>query len=123
MPHKWHVKSLSDGFWIEPDGRNRSGTRDSKARSEVPPREILQGSVVSVSEIDHFRTPENAANPKVTLPVTLASDVDAALALALTKAAEAGRFDVVAQLARELEARRLAGSNVVTLDAKKGGAK
>lgn len=84
---------------------------------------VPHGSVASVSENDHFRTPENTANPKVTLPVTLASDVDAALALALTKAAEAGRFDVVAQLARELEARRLAGSNVVTLDAKKGGAK
>ena len=97
--------------------------RDLKPESEVPPRTIPQGSVASVSENDHFPTPENAANPKVTLPVTLASDVDAALALALTKAAEAGRFDVVAQLARELEARRLAGTNVVILDAKKGGAK
>jgi len=45
--------------------------------------------------------------------------VEAALAHALTKAAEAGRFDVVAQLARELEARRLASSpNVVTLPVK-----
>jgi hypothetical protein len=30
-------------------------------------------------------------------------------------AAEAGRFDVVAVLAKELEARRLAGSNVVAI--------
>jgi hypothetical protein len=45
--------------------------------------------------------------------------VEAALAGALAKAADAGRFDVVAQLARELEARRLARvGNVVTLDAK-----
>ena len=42
--------------------------------------------------------------------------VEVALATALTAAATAGRFDVVAQLARELEARRLAGSNVVAVD-------
>lgn len=41
--------------------------------------------------------------------------VEAALADALTKAAVAGRFDVVAQLARELETRRLAGAGVVVL--------
>jgi hypothetical protein len=34
--------------------------------------------------------------------------VEAALAEALTAAARAGRFDVVAQIAKELEARRLA---------------
>jgi hypothetical protein len=39
-----------------------------------------------------------------------------ALANALARASEAGRWDVVAHLARELEARRLAGaSNVVVL--------
>jgi hypothetical protein len=43
-------------------------------------------------------------------------DVEAALARALSQAADAGRFDVVAQLARELEARRLAhAGNVVRL--------
>ena len=123
-PHPLAVRSVTASVTeSESQRETRSGTRDSKALSEVSPRAITQGSVASVSENDHFPTPENAANPKVTLPVTLASDVDAALALALTKAAEAGRFDVVAQLARELEARRLAGTNVVTLDAKKGGAK
>ena len=35
---------------------------------------------------------------------------------ALLLAAEAGRFDVVAQLGRELEARRFAGGNVVAID-------
>lgn len=44
--------------------------------------------------------------------------VEAALARALDAAATAGRFDVVSQLARELEARRLARTpNVVTLPA------
>jgi hypothetical protein len=43
--------------------------------------------------------------------------IETGLAAALSRAAEAGRFDVVAQLARELEARRLArASNVVRLD-------
>jgi hypothetical protein len=41
--------------------------------------------------------------------------VEEALAFALTKATEAGRWDVVAQLAAELQARRLEGSNVVPL--------
>ncbi|HEY4121534.1 MAG TPA: hypothetical protein VGM56_26895 [Byssovorax sp.] len=40
---------------------------------------------------------------------------DAALERALALAAEAGRFDVVAKLADELHARRLAASNVVSL--------
>ncbi len=43
--------------------------------------------------------------------------VESALAKAIALAATAGRFDVVAQLARELEARRLArAGNVVSLD-------
>ena len=45
------------------------------------------------------------------------ADLEAALAEALTLAAAAGRFDVVAQLARELEARRLArAGNVVRIE-------
>jgi hypothetical protein len=46
--------------------------------------------------------------------------IDAALADALSRAARAGRFDVVAQLALELEARRRARTgNVVSLGAKR----
>lgn len=45
--------------------------------------------------------------------------VEEALARALEGATQAGRFDVVAQLARELEARRLArAGNVVPLPAR-----
>jgi hypothetical protein len=49
--------------------------------------------------------------------------VESALAKALEGATAAGRWDVVAQLARELEARRLARTdNVVNLDvARRGG--
>jgi hypothetical protein len=46
--------------------------------------------------------------------------VEAALAAALSRAAAAGRFDVVAQLAKELEARRLARmGNVHALEARR----
>jgi hypothetical protein len=45
--------------------------------------------------------------------------VEVALADALTKAAAAGRYDVVARLAGELEARRTARSNVTPITAAK----
>jgi hypothetical protein len=47
---------------------------------------------------------------------SLSGSVEDALALALTRASEAERWDVVSQLARELEARRLAGAGVVSLE-------
>jgi hypothetical protein len=43
--------------------------------------------------------------------VARANVVEAALAAALVQAATAGRWEVVGQLARELEARRLAASD------------
>ncbi len=50
--------------------------------------------------------------------------VEAALARALDRASEAGRFDVVAQLARELEARRLANlTNVVAFTDGRGASR
>jgi len=42
--------------------------------------------------------------------------IECALADALTKATAAGKWDIVAQLARELEARRLAAVDVPRLD-------
>jgi hypothetical protein len=62
---------------------------------------------------------ETADTPPIRSPLDHSLDhsdpVAVAVARALTAAAAAGRFDVVAQLARELEARRLAGSNVVPI--------
>jgi hypothetical protein len=49
----------------------------------------------------------------------LTDAVEAALTFALTEATKVGKWDVVAQLARELEARRLARSNVVQVDARR----
>jgi hypothetical protein len=41
--------------------------------------------------------------------------VEDALALALARASAGGRWDIVAQLAKELEARRLAAAGVASL--------
>jgi hypothetical protein len=46
--------------------------------------------------------------------------VEDALAFALSEAARVGRWDIVAQLARELEARRLEGAGLVEVDATRG---
>lgn len=63
-----------------------------------------------------------AASAHADNSLPIARDVEAVLAAALEKAAAAGQWAVVSQLARELEARRTAGSNVVSLGvAKKGG--
>jgi hypothetical protein len=42
--------------------------------------------------------------------------VEDRLATALERAAQVGRWDIVAQLARELEARRLAAQGVVAMN-------
>jgi 16S rRNA C1402 (ribose-2'-O) methylase RsmI len=49
----------------------------------------------------------------------VADAVEIALADALTKAANAGQWETVSQLARELEARRRAREAVVDLDAER----
>jgi hypothetical protein len=52
---------------------------------------------------------------------TPVDDIEQALAKALSEASTAARWDVVAQLAKELEARRLArAGNVVSLKARRG---
>ncbi len=62
-------------------------------------------------------SPEARADSVPSEPEVAQPDaVELALADALKAAVTAGRFDVVAQLARELEARRLARSQVPRLD-------
>ena len=54
------------------------------------------------------------------LIVAESNEVEAALARAIDRASAAERWDVVAQLARELEARRLAAAgNVVSINSSK----
>lgn len=69
--------------------------------------------------------PPIAADPSPSVPPIAAGPADSigvpsdpietALATAIVEATRAGRFEVVAQLARELEARRAARANVVDL--------
>src|SRR5262249_27181416 len=62
----------------------------------------------------------NAVASEPTHPATvgLADELESLLVRALADAASAGRFHIAAQLAREVEARRLArAGNVVTLEA------
>jgi hypothetical protein len=84
-------------------------------RGYTEPRE--KGSTVDsgAPEISPLRPPRPIQGPNADAP----DAIEQALAKALTEAAGAGRFDVVAQLARELEARRHArAGNVVALDPK-----
>jgi len=77
----------------------RESTASSATQDDSKPPEVL---ALCASE-------ETSSTPST-------DAVEAALATALVEAATAGRFDVVAQLARELEARRLArAGNVVRL--------
>jgi len=70
-------------------------------------------SVVDRREISQEETTQGAAKPLEVLALCAPHSappgdvVERALAVGLVEAALAGRFDVVAQLARELEARRL----------------
>jgi hypothetical protein len=66
--------------------------------------------------------PPETGRDKAAIPGDLGNRVGSdvvldALARALEGATAAGRWDVVSQLARELEARRLAGAGVLVLDA------
>jgi hypothetical protein len=90
----------------------KSAHDDSEKEAEV--RETASQSVATKSDA---LPPEKApVDPSGQVSRTGLRDVEQALAGALEGAAAAGRWDVVAQLARELEARRLAGSvNVVPI--------
>lgn len=87
-------------------------------RIDVYPHTSERGAVSNVDD-EARSTPDSPPSGPAFGP---ADGVERALAVALERAAMAGRFDVVAQLARELEARRLASSpNVVALPAKRPG--
>lgn len=87
--------------------------RDLKPGETISPSEVSLESVNLPSVVEQFRPIQNEGAAEITPAVTLGAE--GALSLALAEAAKAGRFDIVAQLARELEARRLAGSNVRSL--------
>jgi hypothetical protein len=71
----------------------------------------------SLTKSDESATTATDKNKGGTLRDNSADAIESALASALERAALAGRFDVVAQLAEELRARRLAREGVADIAA------
>jgi len=93
-----------------------SGRRDLNAQIEPPSSTFLEESTAGATE---KQSDDSLKRGHMAQSLDQKLDVEASLARALDRASEAGRWDVVSQLARELEARRLAkAGNVVTLTAK-----
>jgi hypothetical protein len=83
--------------------------------------DVAPGDGVEGSDRDPacFSLHQDDSSRNVTDERARRTDVEASLVRALDRAADAGRFDVVAQLARELEARRLVHmGNVVAIGRK-----
>jgi hypothetical protein len=92
--------------------------------AEATPREGSSPSFGTPRKTPDSRSASNATeSPPQAFGANFGAEaVEASIAAALTEAAKAGRFDVVAQLARELEARRLASAtNVVPLPKRSRG--
>jgi hypothetical protein len=93
------------------DDSSRIVTEKGVERTELPDQAEIRHSPEVGREVQ-------PPGPSAESPTKTSDDVEAGLASALGLAATAGHFDIVAQLARELEARRLARTrNVVALDA------
>jgi hypothetical protein len=73
----------------------------------------------TVPTVDDKCPIDRALTKPVTKLGSVSGEVEAALARALDAAATAGRFDVVAQIAGELQARRLAAAGVPSLPSKR----
>lgn len=109
-------------------GKKGWAQRDLKPEGDVPnsvsPHNPSNVDDEADAAIELASTPKyTATRDAVTEKVAATEPVDvveSALAHALTEAASVGRFDVVAQLAGELQARRLAHtSNVIAINAKR----
>jgi hypothetical protein len=87
-------------------GAQRSERRNQKPSTDEASFTITQDSASSVSEIAPDDAPSFGVLPRAAAAGEI-DPVDVALARALVDASTAGRFDVVLQLAKELEARRL----------------
>jgi integrase len=97
---------------------NKCRRRESNAAQAAPSRAVSATIDAGTVHEDARTTDDNPANAgRLDGSLGAGDAVEAALAKALDAAAAAGRFDVVAQLAKELEARRLSeAKNVVSID-------
>ncbi len=93
-----------------------SGLRDLSEATSADVPSVNSAAACTPSNVERHEMPTQDAQPGHD-----ADPVEASLARAIDKATDADRFDVVAQLCRELEARRLARTpNVVRLDSRRG---
>jgi hypothetical protein len=83
----------------------------ASTRVDVSARELV---AIGPTDLQGARSPNDAVEGGAPPVVSTLED---ALGGAIAKASTAGRWDIVAQLARELEARRLAASGAVNLAA------
>ncbi len=89
------------------------GEGEQDVNRPIRPAPIVADSGEIVADL---ATPGDAKQPDVSAALP-AEPVEVVLARALSRAADAGRWDIVTQLAKELEAMRLAhAGNVVRLD-------
>jgi hypothetical protein len=88
----------------------------SSGESDDPPSKTDVVAIGDVAKAATVVDSSERSNPE-------GDAIEIALTAALGAAVAAGRFDVVAQLARELEARRLARSKVVDIGSRKRGSK
>jgi hypothetical protein len=95
----------------QPDDVTAQTHVDSSA-GEPPPVDLSARSVVDVGPSEMRDASTRPGTPNA---------VEDALARALSLAAQAQRWDVVSQLARELEARRLVSAGVADLAARRKG--
>jgi integrase len=95
--------------------------KDSNLRPTAP--EIVEVAPESLFEPEDLQgnTHENGENQSSAQSSLLNDPVERALANALNQATQAQQWDTVAELARELQARRQALSNVVSLDSVRAG--
>lgn len=95
--------------------------KDSNLRPSAP--ELVESVHAGSFDALHVEseTQENPENQSPAQTDLLNDPVEQALAYALTQATLAQQWDTVAQLARELQARRQSASNVVSLDSVRAG--
>ena len=111
-------------FQSGPTTANEESGPHSSVETRVDPSPELPeaapiGSPSAPTHANYTSAPATEPAPADTSarpPTTSADMLEHALALAISEAAKAGQWAIVAQLGRELEARRLSGlPNVVTL--------
>jgi hypothetical protein len=118
------VDGVQPGWTESTDGDGAPQARSQPSANGLRDRVTGSDTSQGVGNTDASTTVEHASHGSAPFQTPLApfpDPVEVALAEALSNASDAGKWDVVAQLARELEARRKASNadNVVRLEAER----